>query len=73
MGLSRMSDITLTSSGQNWFRYCTSNPGENNPLLLRELLEEGLPVVSLQEVPRSLEKVYLQAIAAPDGQEVIRA
>ncbi len=68
-----LGDITLTSSGQNWFRYCTSNPGENNPLLLRELLEEGLPVVSLHEVPRSLEKVYLQAIAAPDGQEVIGA
>ena len=38
----------------------------------RHLLTQGLPVVSLQEVPRSLEQVYLQAINAPDKAEVHR-
>jgi hypothetical protein len=38
---------------------------------LRALLEQGLEVVTLQEVPRSLEQVYLQAIAAPDGVEAL--
>jgi len=37
--------------------------------VLSYLLGQGLPVVSLQEVPRSLEQVYLQAINAPDGEE----
>jgi len=35
--------------------------------MLNLLLKNNLPVVSLSEIPRSLEDVYLQAIAAPDG------
>jgi ABC-2 type transport system ATP-binding protein len=61
--------ITLTSSGPGWVRYRIENPGASNPLLLRNYLEQGAAVISLQEVPRSLEKVYLQAINAPDHQE----
>ena len=40
----------------------TDQPHEMNPLLLQTLLGSGYPVVSLQEVSRSLEQVYLQAI-----------
>ena len=56
----------LTASGPNWVRYRVQTPTETNPQLLRCYLDQGAPVIGLQEVPRSLEKVYLQAIAAPD-------
>jgi ABC-2 type transport system ATP-binding protein len=67
------SEITLTAQGTNWLRFRSSSPGKYNPLLLQTLLSAGLPVLSLQEVPRSLEQVYLQAITASDEQEVIYA
>jgi len=40
------------------------NPSQANPLVLQALFSQGLPVVTLQAVPRSLEQVYLQAINA---------
>jgi len=58
--------IRLTSQGDCWFRYQTGQPQEMNPVLLGKLLENGFPVVSLQEVSRSLEQVYLQAVSAPE-------
>lgn len=66
-------EITVTSQGPTWFRFRSPSPGQNNPLLLQALLSVGLPVIRLQEVPRSLEQVYLQAITAPDEQEVVNA
>jgi ABC-2 type transport system ATP-binding protein len=59
----------LTAQGPDWLRFRSGDPQVTNPQVLRCLLDQGLPVVSLQEVPRSLEQVYLQAIGAPDGQE----
>jgi ABC-2 type transport system ATP-binding protein len=63
-------EATVTDQGTNWLRYQTSQPEVSNPIILRNLLNAGLPVISLHEVPRSLEQVYLSAIATPDGQEV---
>ncbi len=60
----------LTTSGPNWLRYRVEDSKKLNPIILKEILAQGMPVVSLQEVPRSLEQVYLQAINAPDGVEV---
>jgi ABC-2 type transport system ATP-binding protein len=61
--------IPVSAREEGWLRYRTPEPGKDNPLVLRHLLEQGLPVAGLQEVPRSLEQVYLQAINAPDGEE----
>ena len=61
-----LSETKITSKGPNWFRYQTDHPDETNPVLLRSLLDANLPVISLQEVPRSLEQVYLQAIHSPE-------
>lgn len=58
------SSITMTSQGTNWLRFRTEKPEQTNPLLLQSLHEQHLPVVSLQEVPRSLEQVYLQTMSA---------
>ena len=61
--------IHLTAQGQDWLRYRTNQPEKINPLVLRVLLDQNLPVISLREVPASLEQVYLRAINEFDGQE----
>ena len=43
-------------------RFSTPNPQETNPLLLRTLASHGVGVVTLSEVPRSLEDVYLRVV-----------
>jgi ABC-2 type transport system ATP-binding protein len=53
----------MVEQGADWFRFNTLQPDETNPFLLRWLLDRGLPVVSMQETPRSLEQVYLQAMS----------
>jgi ABC-2 type transport system ATP-binding protein len=60
----------LTGQGPDWLRFQTDQPDGFHPLLLRSLLDQNLPVISLQEVPRSLEAVYLQAVNAL-GDEVL--
>ncbi len=64
---------TQTSLGTDWFRYRTTEPQVVNPAVLQSLVSRSIPVVSLQEVPRSLEQVYLQAVNTPDQGEVIHA
>ena len=59
----------LTTHGEDWIRYQVEDAARLNPRILHDFLELGLPVISLQEVPRSLEQVYLQAINAPEGSE----
>jgi ABC-2 type transport system ATP-binding protein len=44
------------------FRYRTADPRHLNPLLLDRLRDAGVSVVSLGEVPRSFESVYLQIV-----------
>jgi len=57
--------VTIMDQGSNWIRYQTDQPESVNPAVLRHLLDQNIPVISLQEVTRSLEQVYLQAINAP--------
>lgn len=57
----------LTDLGTDWFRYRTATPAITNPQIIQSLVDRGKPVVGLSEVPRSLEKVYLQAISSADG------
>jgi len=54
-------------------RYRAKEPERVNPVILDYLLKEGLRVVSLQEVPRSLEQVYLSAISASREKEAQNA
>lgn len=60
-------EVTLIGQGEGWFRYQTANPGYSNPLVIQSLVDKSIPVVGLSEVPRSLEKVYLQAINSAQG------
>jgi ABC-2 type transport system ATP-binding protein len=55
--------IELLESGRDWFRYRTASPEAVNPLLVAAMSSAGIPVVTLAEVGRSLEDVYLQVVA----------
>jgi ABC-2 type transport system ATP-binding protein len=63
----------ITASGPNSLRYRTATPQVVNPQILQILFERGLPVISLQEVPRSLEQVYLHAVGNAKHAEVKHA
>ncbi len=54
--------VTVETHGDNWLRYRTATPEAVNPRLLQRLAERGTPVVTLSEVPRSLEDVYLRIV-----------
>lgn len=57
--------VELRGRGEDWIRFLVADPERNNPALLNALLDDHLPVVTFQEVPRSLEKAFLNAIGAP--------
>ncbi len=59
----------MTGLGEDWLRYRTNEPGNVNPMILRNLLDMGLPVVGLQEVHRSLEQVYLEVVGSAERME----
>ena len=60
----------LTCQGDNWLRFCSNKPEEANVLILRTLLDTHFPaLVSFQEVGRSLEQVYIQAVHQADQEE----
>jgi ABC-2 type transport system ATP-binding protein len=44
-------------------RFRVEEPQVSNPILLKELMKHGAEVVALQELPRTLEQVYLAAMA----------
>ncbi len=52
----------LVATGENWLHYQTNDAATTNPLVLQYLLARGLPVISLQEITKSIEHVYLHAI-----------
>ena len=51
----------------NLFQYATDQPDVVNPKVLKWVMAAGLDVVHLREVPRSLEKVYLEAVSNGKG------
>ena len=54
--------VNIIAHGDTWVRYTTPNPAQFNPLLLAELTRQETPVITLSEVPRSLEEVYLRIV-----------
>jgi len=54
--------VNVIAHGDTWVRYTTPNPAQFNPLLLAELTRQETPVITLSEVPRSLEEVYLRIV-----------
>jgi ABC-2 type transport system ATP-binding protein len=61
--------VQVESHGYDWVRFRVDDPARTNPLLLQQLSAQGVGVVTLSEVPQSLEQVYLRVVdAGPDGQ-----
>jgi ABC-2 type transport system ATP-binding protein len=60
--LARMAEVV--DSGSDWVRYRAAEPADVNPRLLRHLAEQHVSVLTLSEIPRSLEDVYLQVVEA---------
>lgn len=56
--------VELRAQGENWLRFRVEAPETMNPLLLRCLLDDRLPVISFHEVPRSLERAFLSAVGS---------
>jgi ABC-2 type transport system ATP-binding protein len=61
--------LDVESYGDTWVRYWSINPASENPPLLHWLSEQKVDVVTLSEVPRSLEEVYLRVVEQPIGLE----
>ena len=54
--------VEVEEHGDTWLRYHTFHPEQVNPPLLRRLTEKEAEVITLSEVPRSLEDVYLKIV-----------
>lgn len=53
----------LLQAGESSFRFQVEDPGAANPLIFQQLIEKNSRVVSAQETPRTLEMLYLKAMA----------
>ncbi|MEP7357772.1 MAG: DUF4162 domain-containing protein, partial [Anaerolineales bacterium] len=54
--------VKVVATGDDWLRYEAEAPQVMNPRVLQRLAGQQVPVVTLSEVPRSLEDVYLQVV-----------
>ncbi|RME41603.1 MAG: ABC transporter ATP-binding protein [Caldilineae bacterium] len=62
--------VDVVAAGENWFRYVAPQPAQINPRLLQMLAHRRTPVVTLSEVPHSLEEVYLRIVQETPQPEV---
>jgi ABC-2 type transport system ATP-binding protein len=62
-GLNLPEGVALSENNGSRLRFRVEQPEETNPVLLRQMAEAHAPVVTFQEVPRSLEQVYLKVMA----------
>ncbi len=61
--------VEIDSYGHNWIRFRTDNPSEANPYVVSLLANHGKQIVTLSEVPQSLEAVYLRIVSETEDQE----
>jgi ABC-2 type transport system ATP-binding protein len=61
--------LGVEACGETWFRFRTPTPEVTNPQVLRRLAGLGAEVITLSEVPQSLEEVYLRVVnTRPEGE-----
>lgn len=53
----------VEEEGENFVRYRTDNPAEVNPIIVKALTDIGAKILYLQEVPISLEDIYLRIVS----------
>ena len=54
--------VDVVAHGMDWVRFTVPDPARCNPVLLAELARRETPVVTLSEVSRSLEEIYLRIV-----------
>jgi ABC-2 type transport system ATP-binding protein len=62
-GLKIPPGVVLIERGISSMRFSIENPKEANPILLNQLASMQAPLITFQEVSRSLEQVYLKVMA----------
>ena len=62
-GLQLPKGVVITEKGGSRLRFSIGNPREANPVLLNQLASIQAPLITFQEVSRSLEQVYLKVMA----------
>jgi ABC-2 type transport system ATP-binding protein len=63
-----ISDLAhVEGQGAGWVRYSTPDPEATNPQVLRTLAAHDVPVVTLSNVERTLEEVYLRVVDGAGG------
>ena len=65
--------VKVVTYGVDWVRYTVSDPTQFNPRLLADLARQDTPVITLSEVARSLEEVYLRIVESDQQLEAIKA
>jgi len=65
--LKPLAGVEIVASGARKIRFRSEQPKKNNPLLLKELSKHEAPILTLEEVSRSLEQVYLKTMSAAEG------
>ncbi|NMB53513.1 MAG: ABC transporter ATP-binding protein [Leptolinea sp.] len=55
--------VELVGRGDDSLQFRVIDPEAANPVLLNDLVQAGLPVISFSELPRSLEQAYLEAVS----------
>jgi ABC-2 type transport system ATP-binding protein len=63
------SDVQLLEKGDSWIRFRAADPEVQNPAVLSRMAGAGLKVVTLSEVGRSLEEVYLKVVGGMAPEE----
>lgn len=54
--------VKLTARGDEWMRFRITEPEMVNPELIKRLIDDKLKIISFQEIPRTLESAYLEAV-----------
>jgi len=68
VGLQLPEGVTLLEVWEDGFRFRVENPALANPLILNQLFQANIPIMAVQEVPRTLEMLYLKAmVQAAEG------
>lgn len=65
--------VTIDQYGINWLQYRTRDPYTINPRVLAKCVELGAEVVTLSQVTKTLEDIYLQVVEEDEKQEQVQA
>jgi ABC-2 type transport system ATP-binding protein len=54
--------VNLLQTREDGFRFNVQDPVRANPIIMQQLFESNVPIIAVQEVPRTLEMLYLKAM-----------